>query len=254
MVNAICSTAFLLEDIEEQAINKTIRVVFDSQITEFTLDMKMLVEDMNSRIVEHPKEALEKIMKATATAIPSATQTQGLSHLALATSYASALIKPPPNINPKIAAREGIRARQFLLTGIKDSAYGQYNSQQLKKQLNKIARDLGLNEGKIRSAVIQKEGRTLIEVDSDEAAKWFANPVNMAEICSMIGEDVTLKTRSFNILAFNAPLNLDTPDKTQGRDKRSQWPRRGHHHSNQMGISPKQKVTKSKVSPPYCLI
>jgi hypothetical protein len=36
-------------------------------------------------------------------------------------TYASALINPPPHANLRIAAKEGIKARQILLDGIKES-------------------------------------------------------------------------------------------------------------------------------------
>ena len=49
-VNAIRATAYLLEELEELTIHETIKEAFDSQITEFTSDMKLLVEDTNEKI------------------------------------------------------------------------------------------------------------------------------------------------------------------------------------------------------------
>ena len=49
-INAIRAVAFLLEELEESAINETIRDAFDSQITEFTSDMKILLEDVNEKM------------------------------------------------------------------------------------------------------------------------------------------------------------------------------------------------------------
>jgi hypothetical protein len=145
-VNAIRSTAYLLEELEEQTIHETIRVAFDSQITEFTADMKLLVEDANEKISRHMTESTEQIAKATAAAhLPANSQT----NVAGRTNYASALINRPSNINPKLAAKEGIKARQFLLTGIQDTAYGQYDTQKLKTLINKMTRDLGMEEGKL---------------------------------------------------------------------------------------------------------
>ena len=60
VVNAMRSTALLLEEVEEEAINETVKNTFDSQITEFTSDMKMLVEDARSKIDSQLKEAMEK--------------------------------------------------------------------------------------------------------------------------------------------------------------------------------------------------
>ena len=57
-INTIRSAAFLLEELEENAINETVKDAFDSQITEFTLDMKMLIDDVNTKIDEHLKTAV----------------------------------------------------------------------------------------------------------------------------------------------------------------------------------------------------
>ena len=63
-INAIRASVFLLEELEEIAINETIRVTFDSQITEFTSDMKLLIEDANLKIDLHLKEAVEQATQA----------------------------------------------------------------------------------------------------------------------------------------------------------------------------------------------
>jgi hypothetical protein len=111
-----------------------------------------------------------------------------------------------------LAAREGIVARQSLITGIKESVHGHLDTQQLKAKLNKTLRRLDQKSGKIKSVITQKDGNTLIEVDSDSLANWFANKVNRAEFCSMVGDDIVFKTRQYNVLAYNVPLNLDTSD------------------------------------------
>ena len=78
--------------------------------------------------------------------------------------------------------------------------------------LNKTAKELGLLGGKIRSVILQKDGSILIEVDSDEAAKWFTNEINRVAFCVSLGDGVRFKSRIFNVLAFNVPLNLDPND------------------------------------------
>jgi hypothetical protein len=60
---------------------------------------------------------------------------------------------------------------------------------------------------------MQRDGNTLIKVDSDDSASWLANKVNRVEVCSIIGDKVAFKSRNFNVLAFNVPLNLDTRDE-----------------------------------------
>ena len=216
-VNAVRASAFLLEEIEDLAINETIRIAFDSQVTEFTSDMKLLIEDANTKIDQHIKEAMEQATTAMKQIhIPSVqnhqtAQTTNPTRLTSMTNpYASALINPPPNVNPVLAAKEGIKARQFLLTGIKEIRM--FETTKLKTTLNKTAKDLGLKGGKIRSVLLQKDESVLLEVDSDDAVKWFTNEFNRVDFCVALGDGVRFKKRIFNVLAFNVPLNLDPSD------------------------------------------
>jgi hypothetical protein len=211
-INAIRAAAFLLEELEENSVNETVRSAFDSQITEFTSDMKMLVNDVNTKIDAHLNDALEQITKATAgIKAPQTTHAPQIASNATPT-YASALINPPPHVNPRLAAREGIKARQFQLIGIRETEYGHYDTQQLKAELNKKARELGLKEGKIRSVIAQKDGNLIIEVDSDISAKWYANTSNKVNLCVALGDNVSFRPKLFNVLAFNVPLTIDVSD------------------------------------------
>ena len=98
-------------------------------------------------------------------------------------TYASVLINPPAHANPRVAAREGIKARQFAFEGIKNSKFSHLDSTQLKAELNKILIDLGLNTGKIRSVTSARNGSTIVEADNDEAASWFSRPTNQRRLC-----------------------------------------------------------------------
>ena len=76
-------------------------------------------------------------------------------------------------------------------------------------ELNKIAKDSGMLNGKIRSIFPQSDGNHLIEVDSDHTAIWFANKTNSTEFCSILGVEVKFKPRTYSVLAFNVPLTID---------------------------------------------
>jgi hypothetical protein len=58
-INAIRSIAFLLDEMENLQVNETIREALDSQMTEFTSDMKLLIEDTREKLEEHVKKAEE---------------------------------------------------------------------------------------------------------------------------------------------------------------------------------------------------
>ena len=200
-INVIRSVAFLLEQMEVTQINETLREALDSQLTELTSDMKILIEDAKEKIDEHVK-ATEEHLTGLATALPA--------HLKQPTnSYASVLVNAPAHANPRVAAREGIKARQFLIEGIKNSKFSHLDTLQLKTELNKILSDLDFGQGKVRSITSSRGGGTIIEADNDETASWLAKEVNQRRICDHIGANAEFRTRTFNIIAFNVPLAIN---------------------------------------------
>ena len=112
VINAIRAVAFLLEEMEDTHINEVVRDVLDVQLTEFTTDMKEMIEHAKNKIDEHIKEAKGRLRTPAQQQAP-AQYTQAT------TSYASVLVSPPAHANPRIAAREGIKARQFMIEGNK---------------------------------------------------------------------------------------------------------------------------------------
>jgi hypothetical protein len=208
-INAIRAAAFLLEELVENATNETVKNAFDSQITEFTSDMKLLIEDVNTKIDNHLKDAISQFTIATEKAATQAENTNRITQGTPNQRYSSALINPPPNVNPRLAAREGIKARQFVLLGIQESPVALLDNEKLKAKINKITKELGLTEGKIRSLVAQRDESVLIEVDSDVAATWYTNVTNRVELCSQLGEEVTFRARMYSVIAYNAPLHIN---------------------------------------------
>jgi hypothetical protein len=241
-LNAVRAMAFLLERLEEEAINEKVRSAFDSQITEFTLDMKLLVEDINTKIDNHLKEAMAQWTQIVKSAPQPAVTNHSRTTPAAETnsySYASALINPPPHVNPKLAAREGIRARQFVVEGAEHSDLKRLDHQKLKEDMNKALRDLGASEGNVRSIVTQREGEgTLIEVDSDALAKWLTN-----------GGYGSVPAQEVQRTGIQRPPQYrpDKPSTSRGV-KRGEW--NGRHQRNigtSLGKTNKQKIPQSKI-------
>ena len=141
VLNAIRSVAFLLEEIEETQISTTVKEALDNQIMEFASDIKLLIEDAKDKISHHLKTTEDHTAEeATTTLNP---------HKQITMTDASALINPPAHANPKIAAREGIKARQFLIEGVENSKLAHLDNIQLKTKLNKILSELELPSGRI---------------------------------------------------------------------------------------------------------
>ena len=200
-INAVRSVAFLLEEMEDTSIHETLRSALDVQMTEFTSDMKTIIEDAKEMLNNNAKTVEERIAKIT---IP----TQALPR-ALTNTYASILVNPPAHANPRVAAREGIRARQFLLEGIKNSKFSHLDNLQLKAEFNRILSEIGPSTGKIRSAISSRGGGTVIEADNDETAAWLSRPDNQRNLCEKIGSNAEFRNRPYNIIAFNVPIAMN---------------------------------------------
>lgn len=206
-INAIRSVAFMLEEMEDTQINISVKEAFDSQITEFTSDMKTLVEDAKEKLDVHFKtteERLIQVINNSATQLKQA-PTAGA-------TYASVLTVPPPHANPRIAAREGIKARQFLLEGISNTKFSHTDVFQLKTELNKILGTMGAGKVKIRSVNKLRNGSALVEMESDEATAWIADKENRTEFGNKIGPSIKFCSRVHNLIVFNVPLALNPED------------------------------------------
>lgn len=155
VLNAIGSVALLLEEMEETQISHFVIEAFDSQITEYTTDMKMLIEDAKDKLDQHFKATEGRLTQNIDKAAAQPRQAQPV-------TYASTLTNPPPHANPRIAAKEGIKARQFLLEGIANTKFSHTDVFQFKTELNNILGAIGLKSGKIRSINKLRNGGALI--------------------------------------------------------------------------------------------
>jgi hypothetical protein len=206
-INAIRSVAFLLEEMEDTQIHETVRAALDVQITEITSDMKLLIADAQEKINESIKAAEERINSIPN---PASSPTQSRSP---ANSYASVLINPPAHANPRIAAKEGIKARQFMIEGLINSKFSHLDNVQLKTEINRILLELELTTGKICSAAKSRGGGVVVEADTDEMATWLSSSANQRKLCDKIGADAEFRHRSYNIIAFNVSTAINPANK-----------------------------------------
>jgi hypothetical protein len=212
-INAIRSVAFLLEEMEDTQINEVLRSALDSHMTELTSDMKMLVEDAKEKIDAHVKASEERLSN-----IPAPMPTQNNQQAFTTGTYVSILVNPPAHANPKVAAKEGIKARQFLIEGIRNSKLSHLDTLKLKAELNKFLTELNMPTGKIRSITSSRGGGTIIEADSDAAAHWLSDADNQRKLCDVIGSNTEFRSRTYNIIAFNVPTDIN-PDEANHRQE-----------------------------------
>ena len=214
VINAIRSVAFLLDELEDTQINETVKEAFDSQTNEFTIDMKTLIDDVKEKIDAHLKSTEDRLAQAIATVQAQAPPHSNANRTAQPTnSYASVLINPPAYANPRVAAKEGIRARQFAIDGFKNTEFSHLDPAQLKAVLNRFLTGLGLTTGKLRSVTSSRGGNTIIEADNDEAARWLSRPENQRKLRDKIGPNIQFIGRTYNVLAFNVPIVINPGDE-----------------------------------------
>jgi hypothetical protein len=210
VLNAIRSVAYLLDELEETHINNIVKEAFDSQITEFTSDMKLLIEHAKEKIDGHLKESEGRLSQIADNAVAQAKQVQ----LMQPATYASTLNAPPPHANPRIAAKEGIKARQFLLEGLANTKFSHTDVFQLKTELNNLLGNLGLKNGKIRSISKLRNGGALVEMDSDASTTWMSDQENRSKLVEKMGPNVAFRSRVHSIIVYNVPLGLNTEDES----------------------------------------
>ena len=204
--NTIRAVAFLLEDMEEMQINSILKDAFDNQITELTLDMKILIEDAKEKLNKHFKETEGRLTQIINRAVDQPRQPQQA-------MYMSTLTNPPPHINPRVVAKEGIKARQFLLEGITNTKFSHTDIFQLKKELNNSLKDLGMTNSKICSINKLRNRGALIEMDTNDTTTWMMSQENCSKLCSKIGPSVIFCSRVHNLIAFNLLLGIDPENK-----------------------------------------
>jgi hypothetical protein len=211
VANAVRSAAYMAGEIEENSINEVVRDATVSQLNELAKDVKMLVEGAKESIDNHlqMKAAAFNDSSITTTTAGGNEINQGRR------TYAEALVNPPAHANPRLAAREGIRARQVMIEGVeRDSRLGQMSGAKLKEEINRVLREVGLGGRGVRSALPQRNKGMLIELENDSVAPWMNSTEKRVAFCEALGPGVVIKPRTHTLIAFNVPLTID-PDNRE---------------------------------------
>ena len=107
--NAIRAVAFLLEELEENALHQTVQESVTVQLNELASDLKDYVTDATQQIDSHMESRLEEISKATKTLVnkvkmsisdnpPPGNHNTG--NVTPPLNYRRALMNPPPHADP----------------------------------------------------------------------------------------------------------------------------------------------------------
>ncbi len=221
---AVRSAALLVEEMEEYAIAETIRKTVNTQLTAITEDLQILTSDVREKIDQKMEESSKELDKYTDNVGRLITKLESTAHVVSqpnttnnttlacdgTRTYAQATVSPPAHANPKLAAREGIRARQFMLEGVdRESKIGGMNNSQLKLEFERILRETGIEGKGLRMVTKQRLSGILIETDNDKIAAWLRKESTAEEFCEKIGPGAKFKTRTYDLIAYNVPLTLE---------------------------------------------
>jgi hypothetical protein len=212
VATAVLAVMYLAEELEEISVNTFIRDAVNSQFTELTSEVKLLLTDTQEKLGEmiHNTDKVKTTDALRREPEPAVR------------SYSQMLINPPPHANPRLAAREGIRARQFMIEGPqRESTIGQMNGIQLKNEFNRILGELSQADNKVRSAVVQRNRGILLEIENNNGAAWMRMTDNCTALCKAIGNNAYFRTRTYNLIAFNVDLTVE-PENQVHRDEISE--------------------------------
>ncbi|KAF8964627.1 hypothetical protein BDZ97DRAFT_1626166, partial [Flammula alnicola] len=216
--NAIRAVVFLLEEMEENTLHETVRDSVTSQLNDMCTDLRDFVADTTKRIDDHLAEKMLELTEATKTlvasamATPASTAASGgpMASNTYALNYKQALMYPPPNIDPRIAAKEGIHLCQFMLEGItRESKIGKMNAVEAKKAVNEALVAARAGDHKARSALRQNKAGLLVEIESDSGTAWLMDPANAKAFSVELGAGLSFKKRPYNVIMFNVPTGID---------------------------------------------
>jgi hypothetical protein len=214
-VNAVRAVTFLLREFEVGEAAEAIRDIANVQLNEMTRDLKDFTDGLKEKIAEELEKrtgALEKKTGELMEAVEKAAQQAGNIESA---PYRDALIRAtsgaPLDANPRLAAKESIRQRQSLIDLPRESKLRDCANSVL---VGKFAEAMGKateQKHKIRSALKLQNGGILVEMVTDEGATWLASKANTEAFLRELGEsEASFKMRSYNVIAYYVPLNLDT--------------------------------------------
>uniref|UniRef100_A0A8H7XVX1 Uncharacterized protein n=1 Tax=Psilocybe cubensis TaxID=181762 RepID=A0A8H7XVX1_PSICU len=221
VIQAMRGLAFMLKDMEIPMATQTYHDGFGEELATFTNEIKALVQHAQDKV----DQKLDEINKATSNLIKSASAVTPQQPSGNGPSYSQALSKGLSIVNqilvqanmatnPRMLARHGIRARQTMLEGInKEAKISSMGDKEAKDAVNKILQSLE-PEGsvRIRSAIKQRNGGLLIEFDSDFGAAWMRVEENRNNLCKRIGDDVTTKKRTYELIALGVPITAEPKD------------------------------------------
>jgi len=220
-MRAIRAAAYLMEEIEEEAIAITTRDAVADQMTYMMEEMKNITEHLKETITAEIANQIKTIEETTTAALKQIKEAklsnQDGNHNKIEiphTQIAGRMATRGKEIDPRIAAREGIKARQLLLDFPQISPIHNVSNTEVKNIIQKAINQACVEDitHEIRSTERLPNKGILIEMLTDEGAKWIKSDDNMCEIFAAMGEQGRggkWRKRTHNIIAYYVPIAFD---------------------------------------------
>lgn len=235
----ISAVAFLITESHENSIKKELTDKITLQIKE-TLDT--LATDLCSKI-DQQTQSLHAAAKSNTSLTENLKQTQEKldevtqKMTSNVRSYSQVAASPPPaNTSPPVSPislsqvqirnREEIKKRQVLIdfTPMRDLQLENMDETTLARKANDSIKttwaatpDPKPEVPKIKSATLMRNGGLLLELDSQDSAKWLLTESNRIRFLNNIGNGANIKDRSYQVIVQFAPILFNPEDETHIR-------------------------------------
>src|SRR6266481_2220539 len=232
-VDAVRAVAYVLAgaalDSKAHDITEAVSACIDTQMDVIRTDMDTLAADAEARAAAASallKAQIETVAREAAESLQQAIKGMSDTTLKLTettTRYRDALAGPPPrapaagplltHLAPRLRAREGIRARQVLLDPDRLGGPATFRDDSLAGIRDEVNKAMSATNGgdpahRVKAMTKLCNGGILLELNSDEAAEWFADPEARKAFLSHLQGTATIKPRHYNVVVQFIPLTF----------------------------------------------
>ncbi|EDR12593.1 uncharacterized protein LACBIDRAFT_323169 [Laccaria bicolor S238N-H82] len=187
VVNAVCTVAFLLRDVELEVVAEDIRDIAIAQYNELTNDLKDFTEGLRVKVMEELEKKTEVLKEKTVELAEVVEKVAQQGHVDKDGLWS-------PNGCQSLSSCKGEHQAMTI---------SNRPTQGIKPQQLRQSGSGGL-------ALKLQNGGILVEMVTDDGAAWLASKANAEAFLQELGEkEASFKTRSFNVIAYYVPLNLD---------------------------------------------
>ena len=220
---AMRAAAYLMEEMDTEAIATATRDAVVEQMSYITEEMKSMTEHIKTTIEAEVGKQVRAIEGATAAAV---TQAKRASEEAAmkpqGMSYRDAAEKRPEHerqADPRIVAREGIKARQLLMDFPADSPIHKISVTEILGKCKEAMKQACGNgaQHELRAAERLANKGILVEFSTDNGAKWLRLEDNADRLFLAMGANgagAQWKHRMYNVIVYYVPI-IFSPNDTK---------------------------------------